>query len=72
MEEIVARVVDGSDFESYKSEYGKTVLCGNARIGGYAVGIVANQRTMVTSGAGEMQMGVSSTVILLTRQQDLS
>ena len=57
MEEIVARVVDGSDFESYKSEYGKTVLCGNARIGGYAVGIVANQRTMVTSGAGEMQMG---------------
>ena len=57
MEEIVARVVDGSDFESYKSEYGKTVLCGNARIGGYAVGIVANQRTMVTSGDGEMQMG---------------
>ena len=57
MEEIVARVVDGSDFEPYKSEYGKTVLCGNARIGGYAVGIVANQRTMVTSGGGEMQMG---------------
>ena len=57
MEEIVARVVDGSDFESYKSQYGKTVLCGNARIGGYAVGIVANQRTMVTSGAGERQMG---------------
>ena len=57
MEEIVARVVDGSDFESYKSEYGKTVLCGNARIGGYAVGIVANQRTMVTSGDGEMQIG---------------
>ena len=57
MEEIVARVVDGSDFESYKSQYGKTVLCGNARIGGYAVGIVANQRTMVTSGDGEMQMG---------------
>ena len=57
MEEIVARVVDGSDFESYKSQYGKTVLCGNARIGGYAVGIVANQRTMVTSGDGEMQIG---------------
>jgi len=57
MEEIVARVVDGSDFESYKSQYGKTVLCGNARIGGYAVGIVANQRVMVTSGAGERQMG---------------
>lgn len=57
MEEITARIVDGSEFESYKAEYGKTVLCGNARIGGYAVGIVANQRKMVTSGAGEMQMG---------------
>ena len=53
----MARVVDGSDFEPYKNKYGKTVLCGNARIGGYAVGIVANQRTMVTSGTGEMQMG---------------
>jgi acetyl-CoA carboxylase carboxyltransferase component len=57
MEEIVARVVDGSEFEPYKSEYGKTVLCGNARIGGYSVGIVANQKTIVTSGTGEMQMG---------------
>ena len=57
MEEVIARIVDGSEFEPYKAEYGKTVICGNGRIGGYAVGIVANQREMVTSGAGEMQMG---------------
>ena len=57
MEEVIARIVDGSEFEPYKAEYGKTVICGNGRIGGYAVGVVANQREMVTSGAGEMQMG---------------
>jgi 3-methylcrotonyl-CoA carboxylase beta subunit len=44
MKEIIARVVDGSRFEEYKAEYGKTVLCGYARIGGFAVGIVANQK----------------------------
>jgi 3-methylcrotonyl-CoA carboxylase beta subunit len=44
MKEIVARVVDGSRFDEYKPEYGKTVLCGYARIGGFAVGIVANQK----------------------------
>jgi acetyl-CoA carboxylase carboxyltransferase component len=44
MKEIVARIVDGSRFDEYKSEYGKTVLCGYARIGGFAVGIVANQK----------------------------
>ena len=43
MREILARVVDGSKFDEYKAEYGKTVLCGYARIGGFAVGIVANQ-----------------------------
>ena len=43
--EIIARVVDGSRFDEYKPDYGKTVLCGYARIGGYAVGIVANQKT---------------------------
>ena len=57
MGEIIARIIDGSQFEPYKAEYGKTVICGNSRIGGYAVGIVANQREMVTSGEGEMQMG---------------
>src|SRR5271165_6063738 len=45
--EIIARIVDASEFEEYKSEYGETVLCGYARIGGFAVGIVANQKTHV-------------------------
>ncbi|MBZ5573397.1 MAG: acyl-CoA carboxylase subunit beta [Acidobacteriia bacterium] len=44
MKEILARIVDGSHFDEYKPEYGKTVLCGYARIGGFAVGIVANQK----------------------------
>jgi 3-methylcrotonyl-CoA carboxylase beta subunit len=44
MKEIIARVVDGSRFDEYKAEYGKTILCGYARIGGFAVGIVANQK----------------------------
>ena len=43
MREIIARVVDGSRFDEYKPEYGKTILCGYARIGGFAVGIVANR-----------------------------
>jgi len=47
MKEIIARVVDGSQFSEYKSEYGETVLCGYARIGGFAVGVVANQKTHV-------------------------
>jgi 3-methylcrotonyl-CoA carboxylase beta subunit len=45
MREIIARVVDRSEFDEYKEEFGRTVLCGYARIGGYAVGIVANQKT---------------------------
>ena len=44
MREILARIVDGSRFDEYKPEYGKTVICGYARIGGFAVGIVANQK----------------------------
>src|SRR5499427_3427842 len=47
MKEIIARIVDGSEFDEYKAEYGETVLCGYARIGGYAVGIVANQKKHV-------------------------
>jgi acetyl-CoA carboxylase carboxyltransferase component len=43
VKEIIARIVDGSRFDEYKSEYGKTVICGYARIGGFSVGIVANQ-----------------------------
>src|SRR5512146_1872669 len=48
MKEIIARIVDGSRFDEYKADYGKTVLCGYARIGGFAVGIVANQKQHVT------------------------
>ncbi len=44
MKEVIARVVDGSRFDEYKPEYGKTLICGYARIGGFAVGIVANQK----------------------------
>ena len=44
MKEILARIVDESRFDEYKSEYGKTIICGYARIGGFAVGIVANQK----------------------------
>ena len=44
MKEILARIVDGSRFDEYKPEYGKTIVCGYARIGGFAVGIVANQK----------------------------
>jgi acetyl-CoA carboxylase carboxyltransferase component len=47
MREIIARIVDGSRFEEYRAEYGQTVLCGYARIGGWAVGIVANQKMHV-------------------------
>ena len=44
MKEIIARIVDGSRFDEYRPEYGKTIVCGYARIGGFAVGIVANQK----------------------------
>jgi 3-methylcrotonyl-CoA carboxylase beta subunit len=47
MREIIARIVDGSRFEEYRAEYGQTVLCGYARVGGWAVGIVANQKMNV-------------------------
>ena len=47
MREIIARMVDGSEFEEYRPEYGETVLCGYARLGGWAVGIVANQKKHV-------------------------
>src|SRR5262249_21223229 len=49
--EIIARIVDGSEFEEYRAEYGETLLCGYARIGGWAVGIVANQKKHVHTTA---------------------
>ncbi len=44
MHEVIARIVDRSEFDEYSPDYGRTLLCGYARIGGYAVGIVANQK----------------------------
>ncbi len=57
MRDIIARLVDNSEFDEYKKTYGQSVLCGLARIDGWAIGIVANQRKIVKSGKGEMQMG---------------
>jgi acetyl-CoA carboxylase carboxyltransferase component len=57
MLDIIERIVDKSDFDQFKQDYGKSILCGYARIDGWAVGIVANQRKMVKSKKGEMQMG---------------
>ncbi len=57
MREIIKRLVDKSEFEEYKKDYGKTILTGYARIDGWAVGIVANQRTLVKNKKGEMQFG---------------
>jgi acetyl-CoA carboxylase carboxyltransferase component len=58
MNEILARILDHSRFDEYKPDYGKTVLCGYARIGGFAVGIVANQKThqQAISHEGEKRM----------------
>lgn len=57
MVDIIKRLVDNSEFEQYKELYGMTILCGYARIDGWAVGIVANQRKIVKTKKGEMQMG---------------
>ena len=57
MLEIIKRLVDGSEFEQYKEGYGKTILTGYARIDGWAVGIVANQRKVVKTQKGEMRFG---------------
>jgi 3-methylcrotonyl-CoA carboxylase beta subunit len=61
MKEILARIVDGSRFDEYKAEYGKTLICGFARIGGHAVGIVANQKMHVQqvdeAGRKRMEFG---------------
>ncbi|MFN6037794.1 MAG: acyl-CoA carboxylase subunit beta [Bacteroidota bacterium] len=57
MYEIIHRLVDNSEFEEYKELYGKTLICGLARIDGWAVGIIANQRKVVKSKKGELQFG---------------
>jgi acetyl-CoA carboxylase carboxyltransferase component len=55
--DIIKRLVDNSEFTEYKSGYGKTIVCGYARIDGWAVGIVANQRELIKTKKGEMQFG---------------
>ncbi len=55
--EIIKRLVDNSEIDEYKALYGKTLICCTARIDGWAVGIVANQRKVVKTKKGEMQMG---------------
>ncbi|HEX6334219.1 MAG TPA: acyl-CoA carboxylase subunit beta [Flavisolibacter sp.] len=57
MVEVIHRIVDDGTFDQFKEDYGKTIICGYARIDGWAVGIVANQRKIVKSKKGEMQMG---------------
>jgi len=55
--EIISRLVDHSDFDEYKAGYGQSIICGFARIEGWAIGIVANERQVVKSKKGEMQFG---------------
>jgi len=55
--EIIETIVDGSSFEESKKEYGKTLVCGYARVDGWAVGIVANQRLNIKNTKGELQIG---------------
>ena len=57
MRDIIERIVDNSTFEEYKELYGQSIICAYARIDGWAVGIVANQRKVVKSKKGEMQFG---------------
>ncbi|MCO5280822.1 MAG: acyl-CoA carboxylase subunit beta [Chitinophagales bacterium] len=57
MLELIKRLVDKSEVEQYKEEYGKSIICCYARVDGWAVGIVANQRKVVKSKKGEMQFG---------------
>ena len=57
MYELLARIVDGSEIDEYKAGFGKTIITGYARIDGWAVGIVANQRLVVKTAKGEMQVG---------------
>ena len=57
VKDIINRLIDNSEFDEYKATYGKTIVCGYARIDGWSVGIVANQRKVVKSKTGEMQFG---------------
>ena len=65
MREVIARIVDASEWDEYRAEYGQTVLCGYARVGGWAVGIVANQKLNVRAigpGTGDQRMEFAGVV----------
>jgi 3-methylcrotonyl-CoA carboxylase beta subunit len=57
MYEVIARIIDDSELDEYKAGYGKTLITGYARIDGWAVGIIANQRSVIKTETGEMQFG---------------
>lgn len=57
MLEVIKGLVDGGEIDEYKKDYGKTLICATARIDGWVVGIIANQRKIVKTAKGEMQMG---------------
>ena len=57
MKEVLKNLTDNSEFSEYKADYGKTLICATARIDGWAVGIIANQREIVKNAKGEMQFG---------------
>ncbi len=57
MVELIECVVDANSFDEFKKDYGKTIICGYARVDGWAVGIVANQRLVIKNKKGEMQLG---------------
>ena len=56
MREIITRLVDGSRFDEFKADYGQTLICGSARLGGYPIGIVANQKLVIES-RGRLEIG---------------
>lgn len=55
--QVLARIIDGGELDEYKADFGKTIITGYARVDGWAVGIVANQRSVVKTARGEMQVG---------------
>ena len=57
MYELLSRIVDNSVICEYKANYGKTIICCHAKIGGYKVGIIANQKNIIKTSDGKMQLG---------------
>jgi len=71
MRDILARIVDGSEFEEYRAEFGQTLVCGYARVGGWAVGIVANQKKhVVTSAPGTGEKRIEFGSVIYTESAD--